>query len=1145
MRTPRKALNWWLTRHYRHKRELMSSTVQPAVPLPPQLRGAGPNITGSPYTGQQLTLSSFGDWYPTSLVTTYWRQWMNNGVAISGETGPTYTVVGGDVGDVITCAVTATNELGSKTVVSNGMRIQATVAPFVRTRPAIPGTPIVGQNSAASGGVWDSGGSPITSFDYQWMVNGAEIPGAVALNYVPTTYQETQFLQIRVTATNNQGSAVALSLPSNEVAPAAGPPFYYTAPIVAGGPQVNQILSVVLGKWNNQVVSIQFSYRWKADGEFLSGETTPTLTVTNALLGKKISCEVRAQNFLGTTFVMTAETSAVVPPLFPVVLEPPVVVTDGTSISVVGGSYDGSILSGGITYQWMDNGQPISGATESSFDPGGGSYVGPITVVVTVTNPNGDTVTEYPANDIPGVVSQSPEVKEPGFILPVLNLRPGDTITFTQGIWDGHGGDVTLDVEWVYSDGSPVAGTPVGDSYEIEADDVWRVIQVKVTGTNDEGETLFYSNPTAPIRPAVAPAKNIVRPTISGGGSPAVGIPLNVNTGEWDDGDYGEGSVSFEYQWYIDGAVLSGETDSSYTPTESDVGKQFHATVTGDSGAGGETVATDSTSEVVPTFPLPVNTIAPVLTGAAEVEEELSVTDGTWNAQGGSISGYTYFWQRNGIKIPDAEESTYIVQKLDIGKAIRAGVLATNEGGTGVAFSNQTAVVPDIAPVNETPPIVTGFTVAGQNLTSTTGTWQTPGSDIPGFAYQWYRVGSPAVLIAGATAAIYTLTAGDIGQRLFCRVTAQHPTGNQSVDSEQTGVVDASFTAPVNTGLPEITGMLEDGETLVASTGYWTTNGLEIESYGYQWRRSGAAISGATASSYELTTDDVGETMSVAVTATNDAGGTTAVSNSTGEVQPGLDPDTSAYLAAMSSPPDGTRQALIDTLVLALKSAGVWNKMDVIGLHAAHNSQAATINLKNPSHILTLNNVNNRIAFTIDRGYTRSGANGDDAKILWGAESSWGTNWAQASNTMGVYNRSASFSLNGYPFGLANGAYWVNQISVANYFTWNNNSAASNNDTPGVTGQQGFFAMKRTADNNVCLLNDKVKVSNPGSYATVGGQVGSGNFEVFHGNTVGVANDQHSNFECCVSFAGGGLTDQEYSDMVDALTAYLQGVGAA
>ena len=70
--------------------------------------------------------------------------------------------------------------------------------------------------------------------------------------------------------------------------------------------------------------------------------------------------------------------------------------------------------------------------------------------------------------------------------------------------------------------------------------------------------------------------------------------------------------------------------------------------------------------------------------------------------------------------------------------------------------------------------------------------------------------------------------------------------------------------------------MLEDGATLTAGTGGWT--GTEPITFTYQWQRCDADgancedIAGATDPTYTLTADDVGGTVRVIVTATNDAG---------------------------------------------------------------------------------------------------------------------------------------------------------------------------------------------------------------------------------------------------------------------------------
>ena len=50
----------------------------------------------------------------------------------------------------------------------------------------------------------------------------------------------------------------------------------------------------------------------------------------------------------------------------------------------------------------------------------------------------------------------------------------------------------------------------------------------------------------------------------------------------------------------------------------------------------------------------------------------------------------------------------------------------------------------------------------------------------------------------------------------------------------------------------------------------------------------------------------------------------------------------------MSVQPTNARKALIDALITSLKSAGVWAKLDVLWIPAAHDSQAGRLNWKSP-----------------------------------------------------------------------------------------------------------------------------------------------------------------------------------------------------
>ncbi|HET6377931.1 MAG TPA: arabinofuranosidase catalytic domain-containing protein [Methylocella sp.] len=105
---------------------------------------------------------------------------------------------------------------------------------------------------------------------------------------------------------------------------------------------------------------------------------------------------------------------------------------------------------------------------------------------------------------------------------------------------------------------------------------------------------------------------------------------------------------------------------------------------------------------------------------------------------------------------------------------------------------------------------------------------------------------------------------------------------------------ETSGEAPVNITPPSISGMAEVGSTLTASPGIWDNS---PESFTYQWKRNGVNIDGATASTYVPAVADQGLTLSIAVTAWNSAGMSSAAASSA----------TSAVISAFAAvtPPAG------------------------------------------------------------------------------------------------------------------------------------------------------------------------------------------------------------------------------------------------
>lgn len=197
------------------------------------------------------------------------------------------------------------------------------------------------------------------------------------------------------------------------------------------------------------------------------------------------------------------------------------------------------------------------------------------------------------------------------------------------------------------------------------------------------------------------------------------------------------------------------------------------------------------------------------------------------------------------------------------------------------------------APVCVSLPVVSGTAQVGLTLSCTTGTWT--GGEPISYAYLWIRdTGGSGTPIAGATSSTYVLQSADNGYTVHCQVTATNASASGVAQSGSSSTV--TWVAPVNTVLPVISGSTVVGQTLSTTDGTWTST--TSVTYGYQWKRSGSAIGGATSSTYTLVAADLAATITVTVTATNGAGSTPATSSATGTVTEAVPVNTVAPVAS-------------------------------------------------------------------------------------------------------------------------------------------------------------------------------------------------------------------------------------------------------
>lgn len=182
-------------------------------------------------------------------------------------------------------------------------------------------------------------------------------------------------------------------------------------------------------------------------------------------------------------------------------------------------------------------------------------------------------------------------------------------------------------------------------------------------------------------------------------------------------------------------------------------------------------------------------------------------------------------------KILPAAGGTYIVCAY----AINAGGGVTN---TELLCRNVSVVPALTAPV----PTIAGTAKVGHTLTGRAGSW---GPAPVTLTYQWKRNGKA---IAGATRATHVLSAADRGTKITLSVTGSKPGyGTTTKTSAATGsVAYGNLTAPT----PKITGTAKVGKTLTTIPGSWGPRPVALR---YQWKANGKSISGATKSTFTLT----------------------------------------------------------------------------------------------------------------------------------------------------------------------------------------------------------------------------------------------------------------------------------------------------
>ncbi|HEU4391225.1 MAG TPA: pectinesterase family protein, partial [Blastocatellia bacterium] len=281
-------------------------------------------------------------------------QWMKDGAAIPGATSATLPLPSVQAASAGGYSVVVSNPLTSVTSAPATLTVvSGSGAPSIVAAPAAQ-TAIIGETVSFS---VTANGAPALA--YQWLKDGAAIPGATGATFTRTGLQLSDAAFYSVTIANGVGSitSVPVSL-TVRATPPSSPATILTQPVSQTVFAGSSVTFTVTAKGVPPP-----TYQWFKDGAPITGATAATLTLTNVQLGSAGSYTVVVTNPFGSVTssaaLLTVFTSANLNTQQP--QSQTVNIGDTATFTVA------ATGTGTINYQWRKNAANIAGATAATL----------------------------------------------------------------------------------------------------------------------------------------------------------------------------------------------------------------------------------------------------------------------------------------------------------------------------------------------------------------------------------------------------------------------------------------------------------------------------------------------------------------------------------------------------------------------------------------------------------------------------------------------------------------------------------------------------------------------------------------------------------------------------------------------------------
>lgn len=328
--------------------------------------------------------------------------------------------------------------------------------------------------------------------------------------------------------------------------------------VVSGKPAVGQKLSVAAPVLTPAGTVV---YQWYRGTSGISGAASSSYTLTPADAEQSLSVTVTATGVGMNPLTLTSKSVVVAKGTFTAAPAPAIAGTAKVGSSLTANPGTWSPTGATLAYQWYRGSSAISGATGRTYTPAAADNGQYLKVRVRATRAGYTTLDRWSVSRkvVAGSIVATKTLSISG------SARYGQTLKVSQGWTSGS----KIGYQW-YSNGKAIRGATKSSLY-MGTGYVGTKIAVRVTVSKPGYTTRSATSPALTVGKASMATKSV--PTISG--TKKAGYTLTASSGA-----YSTTPTSYAYQWYRNGAAISGAKYRTYKLTTADNGKKITVRVT-------------------------------------------------------------------------------------------------------------------------------------------------------------------------------------------------------------------------------------------------------------------------------------------------------------------------------------------------------------------------------------------------------------------------------------------------------------------------------------------------------------------------------------------------------------------------------------